>query len=105
LLSLFAARRLRLNPLSVLAGSHLSTGPIGPFLVLVSVALGHFLLHGSWPAMAHWRSVIASGASLRAFAIDWLLGSVLLGAAVSVATYALARAAFRLTRGHQAQMV
>src|SRR5438132_1578934 len=47
LLSLYAARRLRLNPLTVVVGSHFSTPPIGPLLVAAAIALGHLLTHGT----------------------------------------------------------
>ena len=48
-LSLYAARRLHLHPLSVVIGSHLSTPPVGPVLVAAAVTIGHLVLHAELP--------------------------------------------------------
>src|SRR5205823_3555213 len=51
LLSLIAAKRLKLNPLTVVVGSHFSTPPIGPVLVAGAIMLGHLMIHGRLPAL------------------------------------------------------
>jgi uncharacterized protein (DUF2062 family) len=96
-LSLLAARKFNLNPLSVLAGSQLSIPPISPFLILSSLALGHLLLHGSLPHLENWAAVRASvltPAILRAFLLDWIIGGILLGLVLSVLAYVLFRVMF-----------
>jgi uncharacterized protein (DUF2062 family) len=96
-LSLYAARRLRLHPLSVLLGSHASTPPVGPLLVAAAIAIGHFLLHGALPAVsdfdprrAGWSAVV--GPAL----VEWIVGGVLLGAVLATATFAIVATTMRL---------
>jgi uncharacterized protein (DUF2062 family) len=90
-LSLFAARRFKLHPLSVLAGSHLSTPPVSPILIVISLALGHFLLHGTWPRLSAWHFSSASitPAILRSLLLEWIIGGIALGAALALLTYPL----------------
>jgi uncharacterized protein (DUF2062 family) len=97
LLSLYAARRLNLHPLPVLLGSHASTPPLGPALVAAAVAVGHFVLHGSLPDVsdfdprhAGWASVVGP------ILIEWLLGGILLGAALALVTFGLVATGMRL---------
>src|SRR5439155_1761268 len=51
LLSFYTARRLHLNPLAVVAGSHISTPPLGPVLVAAAIGVGHWLIHRNWMAL------------------------------------------------------
>jgi uncharacterized protein (DUF2062 family) len=97
LLSLYAARRLKLHPLPVLLGSHASTPPIGPALVAAAVAVGHFVLHGSLPAVADFDPRHAGWASvLGPILLEWLLGGVLLGALLAMVTFGLVATGMRL---------
>jgi uncharacterized protein (DUF2062 family) len=94
-LSFFTARVLRLNRLSAVAGSQLSTPPLSAVLIAASLACGHFLLHGSWPDAASISAVhgsIWSLALLRAILLDWIVGGMLVGAVLSAATYLAVRA-------------
>jgi glycosyltransferase involved in cell wall biosynthesis len=98
-LSLFAAKRLNLNPLSVLAGSQLSVPPLAPFLILTSLGLGHLLLHGGLPHIDGWaaaRASVLSPANLRGWLFDWIIGGIVLGAALAAMSYAFFRAMFGL---------
>ena len=92
LLSLLAARRLRLHPLAVVVGSHLSTPPIGPLLVVAAISVGHWIIHGE---PMTWGSYFPAGlgylATLRSAFIEWMLGSVACGAILGIITYLLAR--------------
>lgn len=94
-LSFIAAGALRLNRLSAVAGSQLSTPPLSALLIAASLVSGHLLLHGSWPDPASLRAAHASiwtFTVLRAFLLDWLVGGILIGAVLSVATYLAIRA-------------
>jgi uncharacterized protein (DUF2062 family) len=93
ILSLFCARRLHLHPLSVLSGSQISAPPLGPVLVAMAVAVGHFILRGSLPASADFHLVRAGPLLL-----DWIVGSLFVGATLAMASFIamciLLRAAF-----------
>ena len=94
--SLYAARRLHLHPLAVVAGSHISTPPIGPALIVAAIGIGHWLLHGTWlklPSRLHttaWREWARLGGSVL---LDWSLGSVLVGFVLACVAFLLSRAA------------
>jgi uncharacterized protein (DUF2062 family) len=97
IVSLYAARRLGLHPLSVLLGSHASTPPIGPILIAAAVALGHFVFHGVLPAMsdfdprrAGWSGVIGP------VLLEWAVGGVLIGLILASLTFAVAATLLRL---------
>lgn len=79
-LSLLVARRLKLHPLSVVAGSNVSMPPIGPLLIAAAIAVGHFVTSGNWPVMAdynlhHVRVLSMLGPLLR----DWAVGGAIVG--------------------------
>jgi uncharacterized protein (DUF2062 family) len=90
-LSMLAARRLHLHPLAVLLGSHISTPPIGPVMVAAAITLGHVLMHGSVPSLAELNPHdMGWSAVLGPLLVQWLVGSLILGAVMSAATFALA---------------
>ena len=96
LLSLFAARKLRLHPLSVVAGSHISTPPIGPVLVALAIGVGHFLLHGKWLEMPAWESTWRGWLQLFGrLMLEWSAGAVVVGAILASATFLISHALFR----------
>ena len=105
LLSLFAARRLKLHPLSVLTGSHLSTPPLSPLLIIASLMLGHLLLHGSMPADDYWhaaKTISLTPAIVRSLLLEWIVGGLALGIALALLTYPLAYAMLRFAWGRGA---
>jgi uncharacterized protein (DUF2062 family) len=98
-LSLFAARRLKLHPLPVIAGSQLSAPPIAPALMVGSVALGRAILTGKLPHLAdwhvgHWPAV--SMAAVNSFVASWLIGGAILGVVLAFITYLTAWGAMHL---------
>jgi uncharacterized protein (DUF2062 family) len=98
-LSLYAARRLHLHPVAVVAGSQLSTPPVGPVLVAAAIAVGHVLLHGRLPALAEYRAAIAQGGAWRllgSFLLEWTLGALIVGFVCACVTFAVANRLFRL---------
>jgi uncharacterized protein (DUF2062 family) len=86
LLSLFVARRFRLHPVSVVAGSNISIPPIGPVLVAVSVAVGHLMLHGVLPQWNDYKPEHI-GKIVGPLIADWLLGSLLIGTALAAIAF------------------
>jgi uncharacterized protein (DUF2062 family) len=86
LLSLFVAKRFRLHPVSVVAGSNVSIPPIGPVLVAVSVAVGHLMLHGVLPQWNDYKPDHI-GKIVGPLIADWLLGSLLIGTALAAIAF------------------
>ncbi len=83
-LSLYLARRFRLHPMSVITGSNLSGPPIGVALIAVELAVGHLLLHGSWPALATYGLPRGRlGTVLRPLLCEWVVGSAVVAAALA----------------------
>jgi glycosyltransferase involved in cell wall biosynthesis len=96
-LSLYAARKLHLHPLSVVIGSHLSTPPVGPVLVAAAVTIGHLVLHAELPNLASYDvRVIGVLPLLRACFLEWALGSLVTGLFSAWVTYLAARRLLRL---------
>jgi uncharacterized protein (DUF2062 family) len=92
LLSLAAARWFRLHPLAVIAGSHASTPPLGPALIVAAVWLGHVLTHGAPPTLQHFDPRVVGYAGLaRNVIIEWTLGGIVCGVALAAATFAVSR--------------
>jgi len=91
--ALLAARRLRFHPLAVVVGSHLSTPPIGPLLVMTAIATGHVVLHRGlpWPQSYDPR-LIGYDTLLRNLLVEWLVGGLIVGAALGLLTFGIARA-------------
>ena len=95
-LSLYAARRLHLHPLSVVAGSHLSTPPLGPVLVAAAITIGHVLLHAELPTLASYDvRVTGLRPLLRMCFLEWTVGGIVMGLFSAWVTYLSARWLFR----------
>lgn len=93
LASLYAARRLHLSPIAVVAGSQASIPPIGALLIAAAVCVGHFLLHGALPPLASYgSSLVALAEAAPALLLDWVIGSLVVGAFLATATFALVMA-------------
>lgn len=96
LLSLFAARRFRLNPLATVAGSHISTPPIGPVLIAAAIALGHGMIHGKLPPLQHFDPTrVGYRELLRSVLLEWALGGIVLGIVLAFATFITTRLMLR----------
>jgi uncharacterized protein (DUF2062 family) len=92
-LGLYAARRLRLNPVSVILGSSVSTPPVGPLLITMAISAGYWLLHGTLPdTKAFDPSVIGYRALIRSVLLEWAIGSILCGTILAFLAYLLTRA-------------
>jgi uncharacterized protein (DUF2062 family) len=96
-LSLYAARRLHLHPLSVVIGSHLSTPPVGPLLVAAGITIGHLLLHAHLPTLANFDvRTVGFLPLIKSFFVEWLIGGVVMGLFSAWVTYLVSRWLFRL---------
>jgi uncharacterized protein (DUF2062 family) len=97
ILSLYAARRLHLHPLSVVVGSHLSTPPVGPLLVAAAITIGHLVLHAELPTPSSY-DVRTTGLLplLRTCFLEWTIGGIVMGLFSAWVTYLASRWLFRL---------
>jgi uncharacterized protein (DUF2062 family)/SAM-dependent methyltransferase len=79
------AYALRLNKLVVYGAANLSIPPMVPLLGFASVQLGERILHGGWLALARSDFALANVRRLaKLFFIDWMVGGVVLGAAIGL---------------------
>ncbi len=96
-LSLVTARWLRLHPLSVVAGSHVSTPPVGPLLVMAAIATGHWLRRGQMPQLSSYDPTVAGyGHLMGSVLIEWTLGGVTIGLGLAAVTYFVVSLTLRL---------
>jgi uncharacterized protein (DUF2062 family) len=88
ILALYTARRFRLHPASTMAGVHVSTPPLGPLLIALGIAVGHWILHGSWPSLHSYH--MANGqwkTTLFPMLCEWVIGSTVLGLVMGTITF------------------
>jgi len=98
-LCFFAARRMSLHPLPVIAGSQLSAPPFAPALTFASVVLGHAVISRKLTGLTNWHVMHwakFSMAGLNSFVLAWLIGGILLGLILAGITYAIAYATMHL---------
>ncbi len=86
-LCIYVAKRLHLHPLAVVAGSFISTPPLGPVLIVCAVVVGHLILHGSLPDIESFHPDNISLFSMDAMGdlgrvlLEWVVGSFFVGLA------------------------
>jgi uncharacterized protein (DUF2062 family) len=98
-LSLLAARRLHLHPLAVVAGSHVSTPPLGPVLIVAAIGLGHYLLHGCWLTVTELPHSFAQWAALAGkLLVEWSIGGTLIGLLMAAAVFTVGTFLLRFVR-------
>jgi uncharacterized protein (DUF2062 family) len=97
LLALYTARRLHLHPLPVVAGSQLSTPPVGVAMVFGAIVVGHVMLHGALP---RWEGFDATRAWEMGWPllVDWAVGSLVLGFVMAVGGFFVVNALLRLVQ-------
>ena len=92
LLSLYLAKRLRLNPLSVVAGSSISTPPLGPLLIAAAIGIGHGCLYGKFPQLASFDPRTVGYLSLmKSMALEWAIGGIICGIVLASGSYCVMR--------------
>lgn len=102
-LCLLLSKWFKLQPVVVIGASSLNTPPIGTLLAAMSIVTGHLLLHGRWPVLSRYDP-FANGVwnTLKVAGVEWIVGSVVLGATLSAISYVILRLVFRaapLSRG------
>ncbi|MGB7158711.1 MAG: DUF2062 domain-containing protein, partial [Tepidisphaeraceae bacterium] len=91
-LCLLVAKRLRLQPVVVIAVSSLNTPPVGPLLAAASIAMGHIVLHGRFLNLAKYDPFrVGVWETFKAVAAEWIIGSLIVGAFLAVLAYLLGR--------------
>jgi len=92
-LCLAAAKVLKAPPLLLLTTSTaLNVSFTSPFTIAASIAVGHMLLTGEWPALGHYNlRVDGFWKTFGKVGGEWLLGSVIVGAALAAIAYAIVR--------------
>ncbi|MGN6507104.1 MAG: DUF2062 domain-containing protein [Tepidisphaeraceae bacterium] len=99
---LIMAKALRLQPLVVLAVSSLNTPPTGPFLAAASIGTGFWCLHRRLPAMGEFNPFRDGwAATFRAVALEWVIGSILVGSVLAALAYVLAKFSLRWAKPSQ----
>ena len=92
LLSLIVAKRFRLNPVAVIAGSSISTPPLGALLIALAIAIGHFCLHGTWPQFGSFDPrTVGYLALIKSVLLEWTIGGIICGIILSIVSYCLMR--------------
>jgi len=92
LLSLFVAKRFRLNPVPVVIGSSISTPPLGPLLIAAAIGIGHCCLHGNWPQLSSFDPRTAGYLGLvRTVFLEWAIGGIICGMILACVSYCLMR--------------
>jgi uncharacterized protein (DUF2062 family) len=87
-LCLYLARRLHLNPLATIAGSQISTPPIGAGLIAAAIFVGHLVLHGSRPLWPNFHSAHAIWHSLAwPTLLDWAVGGIIVGVVLAAIVF------------------
>lgn len=85
-LCLYTAARLHLNPHLVIAGSAISTPPLGIVFVAAAVLVGHLVVRGRLISFTRIQAESVDKLSLLGqFMIEWTVGSLIVGSALSIA--------------------
>lgn len=101
---LYTSARLHLNPHLVVVGSSLfATPPLGLVFIAVSIATGHFLLHGDLISPAALNVAgLTWGQMAGRFLLEWVVGSLVVGLAMALISGAAGYAFFGLIQRRNA---
>lgn len=103
LLAIYTARKLHLHPLPVVAGSQISTPPLGSAMIAGAIWLGHILIHGSLP---QWHDIDFAKVTLTnvvaPLLVDWAIGAVVMGLAMAIAGFIMTSMLFRFVQADTA---
>ena len=91
IMALYAAKKLKLHPVPLVVGSHLSTPPLTAPLVVLSIATGHLILKGSWPSLHAYTTETWGQYVWMLHKVMWefIVGSLVFGAVTAGLTYVI----------------
>jgi uncharacterized protein (DUF2062 family) len=91
-----------LNKLVVYGAANLSIPPMVPLLGFASVQLGERIRHGGWLALRRADFQLTHVRTLaKLFFVDWMIGGIVLGAAIGLVAGALTFAILSARRAHK----
>ncbi|MBS1153500.1 MAG: Glutamate synthase large chain [Myxococcaceae bacterium] len=98
-LGLALAQVFKLNKLGVIAGAQISTPPFTPLVVIASIQLGHFLIHGRWLDLTLQMVKDTPGKELMTnFFVSFAVGGMTIGLTLGLAIGALTARVLRQRR-------
>jgi uncharacterized protein (DUF2062 family) len=75
-----SAKLFKLNRLAAFGGCQIGAPPITPFLIWLSVELGHWLVHGSWaPLSVEAVRAMSRSEIISRFAVSYFVGGTVVG--------------------------
>jgi glycosyltransferase involved in cell wall biosynthesis len=83
ILGLYLAKRLKLHPLTVVAGTQISMPPFSPLIVFASIWVGFILLHFKIPVLTDFTDLSMSEL-FGQVVLEWTIGSIVVGAFLGV---------------------
>jgi uncharacterized protein (DUF2062 family) len=96
-IGLYAARRLHQHPLAVVAGTQISTPPVGPILNAIAIAFGHLLLHGGLPSPDDFNiRDLGFLEILRRMLLEWIVGAPVIGLGCAIVVFMISKRVLRL---------
>lgn len=105
IIGLYVAKKLSIHPLAVVAGTTLSTPPIGPVLITLAFVVGHFTLHGSMAEIPDFENSFAGYVSLlKQGFIEWCIGGFIVGVVCMVLTFFVALMVLKRIPAHSTEL-
>ncbi len=95
--ALYAARKLHLHPVSVIAGTQASLPPVNLAMIAAAICVGQFLMQGSLPTLPEKGITLAVLLSETPhLLLAWTIGSILVGFVLAALTFIAALLSFRV---------
>lgn len=83
LLGLYLAKRLKLHPLTVVAGTQISMPPMSPLIVFASIWVGFTMLHFKTPVLADFTD-LSVWQLFSQVILEWTVGSLMVGTVLGI---------------------
>ena len=83
LLALYFARRLRLHPLTVVAGTQISMPPLSPLIIGASIWVGFLVTRFKMPELADFTA-LSFPELFAEVLLEWMVGSILVGIVLGI---------------------
>lgn len=95
LLGLYLAKRLKLHPLTVVAGTQISMPPMSPLIIIASIWVGFTMLHFKTPVLADFTDLSVWDLFGQVI-LEWTVGSIVVGTVLGVTLGLATSVALRL---------